>query len=67
MLLALPVGGADGQPAIGLPLSEKLTLPVGVLPVTIAVNTTFVPTGAGFSELVSIVAVDATAAAAGTE
>ena len=45
------------QPASAEPLSGKLTLPVGALPVTVATNVTLVPTAAGLAELNSDVVV----------
>src|SRR4029079_18844169 len=45
------------QPASALPLSLKLTVPVGATPLTVAVNTTLVPALAGLAELPSPVVV----------
>src|SRR5213593_2808027 len=54
--LALPVGSATAaQPAIELPPSVKLTLPVGLKPVTEAVKVTLAPAVDGLSELASVV------------
>jgi hypothetical protein len=47
---------------IAPPSVVKLTLPVGELPVTLAVKVTMLPTGLGFSELVTAVEVDASEA-----
>ena len=47
------------HPAMDVPPSVKLTVPVGLLPVTVAVNLTVAPNAAGLSELVNVV-VDAT-------
>src|SRR3954453_22990653 len=38
---------AEGQPLTGLPASVKLTVPVGALPVTVAVKVTLLPAVAG--------------------
>src|ERR1700693_4901158 len=57
LLLPAPVSATAAQPAIELPPSVKLTVPVGLLPVTVAVNATLVPTVAGLAELVSVVVV----------
>ena len=48
--------GTDGQP-MDAPLSLKLTVPVGALPATEAVNVTMAPTVAGFAELANVVVV----------
>ena len=52
-----PVSATALQPAIELLLSVKLTVPVGALPVTLAVNATVVPSADGFAELTSVVVV----------
>ena len=58
LTLALPVGSATAaQPEIELPPSVKLMLPVGALPVTVAVKVMFAPTVDGLSELASDVVV----------
>jgi len=60
VLLLLPPASATAlQPLIELPPSVKLTLPVGLLPATVAVNVTLAPTADGFSELASVVVVGA--------
>jgi hypothetical protein len=54
-VLPEPVKVTAEQPAIDVPPSLKFTLPVGALPITVAVNETLVPTIDGLSELVSVV------------
>ncbi len=56
-LLPLPASAIALQPAIEAPPSLKLTLPVGLLPTTVAVKVTLVPAVDGFFELPSVVAV----------
>src|SRR6478736_5574760 len=51
LLLPLPASATALQPLIEFAPSLKLTLPVGLLPVTVAVNVTLVPTVDGFFEL----------------
>ena len=53
--LPLPLNANAEQPEIDVPPSWKLTLPVGALPVTVAVNVTPVPTVDGLCELAMIV------------
>src|SRR5512143_2113532 len=72
-LLPAPASPTAAHPLSATPPSVKLTLPVGAFPVTVAVNVTSAPTGAGFCELASTVdvcvtlpAADSTAAAAST-
>jgi hypothetical protein len=55
LLFALPASATALQPAIVLPLSVKPTLPVGLTPVTVAVNVTLVPEGADVAELLRVV------------
>jgi hypothetical protein len=50
-----PVSGIAVQPAIELPFLVEATLPVGLVPVTVAVKVTFWLTLAGLSELTSVV------------
>ena len=51
LLLAVPVGRATAvQPARVLPSAVKVTLPVGALPLTVAVNVTFAPRTDGLPE-----------------
>ena len=51
-------GERDGtHPVSDVAISVKLTLPVGFVPVTVAVKVTAVPTVAGLPELVSVVVV----------
>jgi hypothetical protein len=57
LLLPVPLSATVAQLAIELPPSVKLTVPVGLLPVTVAVNATLVPTVAGLAELTSVVVV----------
>ena len=60
MELAAPAGSATApQPVIVLPPSVKATLPVGAVPVTVAVKVTLVPTTDGLVELASEVPLDA--------
>ncbi len=54
LLLPLPVSATALQPVIELAPSLKLTLPVGLLPVTVAVNMTLVPAVDGFNELTTV-------------
>ena len=56
-LLPVPANATALQPEIGLPPSVKLTVPVGLLPVTVAVKVTLEPTVAGFAELATVVVV----------
>ena len=50
--LAVPVGKATAlQPLSVVPSAVKATLPVGALPVTVAVKVTFAPTADGLAEL----------------
>src|SRR5208283_13476 len=58
LLLALPVGSATVPQALSVvPSALKATLPVGALPVTVAVKVTLAPTVDGLTELVSVVVV----------
>ncbi len=58
LLLAAPAGNATAlQPPIALPPSVKATLPVGAVPVTVAVNVTMAPISDGVPELESVVPV----------
>jgi hypothetical protein len=50
-----PVRATAEQPVIELAPSLKLTDPVGLVPVTVAVKVTLVPTVDGFVELASVV------------
>jgi hypothetical protein len=59
LLLPLPASATALQPLIELAPSLKLTLPVGLLPATVAVKVTLVPTVDGFFELASDVVVGA--------
>src|SRR2546423_12979049 len=53
-----PVSATALHPASGAtPSAAKLTLPVGFVPATVAINVTLLPTVAGLPELVSIVVV----------
>ena len=56
-LPAPPVSATAPQPPNVTPPSLKLTVPVGAVPVTVAVNVTEAPVGAGFCELASAVVV----------
>ena len=53
--LPLPVSATALQPLSALPPSVKATLPVGLVPVTVAVKVTELPSGDGFNELPSAV------------
>ena len=56
LLFAAPAGSATApQPAIVPPLSVNATVPVGAVPVTVAVKVTLVPTTDGLAELASAV------------
>ena len=57
LLLPLPVSATAPQPLIEVAPSLKLTLPVGLLPVTVAVKVTLVPAVDGLFELESEVVV----------
>src|ERR1700682_4917931 len=57
-LLPAPLSATVPQPVMVVPPSLKLTLPVGAVPTTVAVNVTFDPAVAGLAELVSDVVVD---------
>src|SRR5208282_501653 len=60
LLFALPVGSATAaQPLSVVPFAVKPTLPVGALPLTVAVKVTLPPTVDGLTELASVVAVAA--------
>ena len=59
--LPLPLNATAEQPEIDVPPSWKLTLPVGALPVTVAVSVTRAWDDAGFAELARPVVVPATA------
>src|SRR6266566_5310011 len=50
-----PVNASAAQPASELPPSVKLTLPVGLAPVTEAVKVTLAPASDGLAELASVV------------
>src|SRR4051812_41217687 len=63
-LLPVPLGAAALQPLIDTPPSVKLTLPVGLVPVTVAVNVTVLPTAAGVPDVASVVVVAGKLAAA---
>ena len=54
-VLPLPASATAAQPAIDVAPSLKLTVPVGAVPVTVAVNVTLAPDVDGFSELASVV------------
>ena len=55
--LPAPVSATAAQPAIDVPPSVKLTVPVGDAPVTVAVKVTLAPGADGFSELTCVVVV----------
>ena len=54
-LLPDPVAAAAAHPVIDVAPSRKLTVPVGLVPVTLAVKVTAAPTVDGLSELPSAV------------
>jgi hypothetical protein len=56
-LLPLPANTTAEQPPIDVAPSLKLTVPVGLAPVTVAVKVTFVPAVDGLEELMSVVVV----------
>ena len=69
LVLQVAVGALPPPPSwaalqIKVPPSVKLTLPLGALPFTVAVNTTLAPTTAGLGELESVVMVPGKLAAA---
>jgi hypothetical protein len=59
-LLPAPETTEAAQPPIEIPLSWKLTLPVGAAPLTVAVNITLPPISDGLGEPVSVVVVGVT-------
>ena len=58
--LPLPVKDTAAHPTIDVPPSWKLTLPVGALPVTVAVSVTLAPAATELAELIRFVVVFAT-------
>src|SRR5207253_3763174 len=54
----VPLNGTAAQPLRVMPSTANPTVPVGVLPVTVAVKVTSAPTVDGFSELASVVVED---------
>ena len=59
-VLGLPTTSAlVAQPAIDVPPSVKLTLPLGLAPLTVAVKVTVVPNVTGLPEVASAVVVGA--------
>src|SRR2546427_12169523 len=55
LVLPGPLSAEAAQPLIEFPPSVKVTVPVGLDPVTVAVNVTFAPTTDGLTELVNFV------------
>ena len=55
LVLPLPETATAAQPLIEAPPSVKATVPVGALPVTLAVKVTIAPMLDGFNELASVV------------
>ena len=55
----VPVRATAPQPLTIVPPSVNFTVPVGALPITVAVKATLLPTIAGFDELTSVVVVGA--------
>src|SRR3954468_11877537 len=66
LLLPLPLSTTALQPPMALPSLAKLTLPVGLAPVTVAVIVTFVPVTTGLPEVVSVVVLTANPVPAAT-
>jgi hypothetical protein len=60
-VLPEPVRTTAVQPTMEVPPSVKPTVPVGAVPVTLAVNVTIAPTADGLAELVRVVVVGAPA------
>ena len=58
LLLPLPTSATAEQPLIEVAPSLKLTLPVGLLPTTVAVKVTVAPAVDGLAELARVVVVD---------
>src|SRR2546427_428246 len=56
-ILPLPLSAALAHPAIVVPESAKLTVPVGAVPLTVAVNVMLAPTAEGLGVLASAVVV----------
>src|SRR5215472_14990684 len=54
----LPASATAEQPASDVPPSAKFTLPVGLVPVTVAVKVTLDPALDGLTELTSVVVVE---------
>ncbi|HEY2419679.1 MAG TPA: hypothetical protein VGH84_17315 [Steroidobacteraceae bacterium] len=54
-----PVSATELQPLSVVPRSAKATLPVGAVPLTVAVNVTGTPAADGLAELRSVVVVAA--------
>ena len=54
-VLPLPVSATALQPEMEVPPSVKFTVPVGLPPVTVAVNVTLTPSVDGLSELATLV------------
>ena len=54
-VLPEPVTGAALQPAMDVPPSLKLTLPVGATPATVAVNVTLLPAVITLAEVARVV------------
>ena len=59
--MPLPASATALHAAIDTPPSVNMTVPVGAVPVTVAVNVTLAPTVDGFSELAIVVVVGAPA------
>src|SRR5207247_2206682 len=57
LLLPEPLSATVAQPVIVLPPSLKLTVPLGAVPATVAVNVTLLPAVAGFAALARVVVV----------
>ena len=57
--MPVPVSATALQPEIEVPPSRKFTVPVGLVPVAVAVKVTFAPTVDGLAELLRVVVVAA--------
>ena len=56
--LPVPVNEMLEQPAIVVPPSRKFTVPVGALPLTVAVNVTVTPSSKGVCDVARLVVLD---------
>src|SRR5437764_15325559 len=58
LALPVPARAMDEQPETAVGPSENETMPVGDVPLTVAVNATLLPQLDGFAELLTVVVVD---------